>query len=266
MPFTENQGARIFWREFGGGEPLLLIQGLGYSSDMWLHIEPGLARHFRVIVFDNRGIGQSEAPPGPIRIPDMAGDAARVLDAVGVDSAFVFGLSMGGLIAQELALSHARRVRALILAATTCGGEHAVPAKQVVQDTLVSRAGLPPEASIRAMFPFIYDETTPEDRLERDVQMRLAHYPDPDVYLRQLEGIRRWRGCDRLGAIDLPAMILHGENDQLVPPANAHLLARHIEGSLLHMLPAASHVVTTDAPDEVVRLVVEFLKESSAAG
>jgi pimeloyl-ACP methyl ester carboxylesterase len=217
-------------------------------------------------VIDNRGIGKSEAPSGPILIPDMAADAAAVLDAAGIESAFVFGLSMGGFIAQELALSHPRRVRALVLGGTTCGGDHAVRAEQVVQDTLVSRAALLPEESIRAMFPYIYDPTTPDERLEADVRVRLADYPDPKVYMGQLAGIQSWQGCDRLNGIDVPTMILHGENDRLVPPANARILARHIEGSRVCMIPDASHVFTTDAPDVVVHRLVEFLLDSPEQG
>jgi pimeloyl-ACP methyl ester carboxylesterase len=261
MPFTFNEGIRIFWRESGSGEPLLLIMGLGYSSGMWHHVEADLARRFRVILFDNRGVGKSEAPPGPHLIPKMAEDAVAVLDAAGAESAFVFGLSMGGFIAQELALSYPQRVRALVLGGTTCGGPHVVRAKQEVQDTLVSRTRLPVEQSIRVMFPYIYDASAPVARIEADLAVRLADYPDPEVYLGQLEGIRQWQSCDRLCDLKLPTLILHGENDELVPPGNAELLAQHIEGSRLRLISNASHVFTTDTPDQAVRLIVDFLGE-----
>jgi 3-oxoadipate enol-lactonase len=263
MPFTVNEGARLYWRESGSGEPLLLIMGLGFSSGMWHHIESELAKRFRVIVFDNRGIGRSEAPPGPILMPDMAEDAMAVLDAAGVESAFVFGLSMGGIIAQELALQYPRRVRALILGATVCGGPHVVQAKPEVRETLIRRASMPIEQGIRVMFPYIYDVSTPAARIEADVAVRRANFPDPDVYLRQLEGILLWQSCDRLHEIVSPTLILHGENDELVPPANAHLLAQHIKQSRLCLIPNASHVFITDRPDQTVQLIVEFLREQS---
>jgi len=237
--------------------------GLGFSSRLWHHVEPALAGHFRVIAFDNRGIGKSEGPPGPQLIPDMADDAMAVLDAAGADTAFVFGLSMGGFIAQEIALRYPRRVRALVLGATTCGGAHAVSAGQEVQDTLVARVRLPPEQSIRVMFPHIYDVSTPKARIEADLALRLADYPDPEIYLGQLEGIQMWQGCDRLHEIAVPTLIMHGENDKLVPPANAHLLAEHIAGSRLCMIPGASHVFTTDVPDTAVRLIVDFVREQT---
>lgn len=261
MPFALNQGIRIHWRASGAGEPLLLIMGLGYSSEMWHHVEAGLAEHFRVIVFDNRGIGKSESAPGPHLIPDMANDAAAVLDAAGVDCAFVLGMSMGGYIAQELALSHPQRVQALVLGCTACGGAHVTSADQKVLDVLMERANMPPEQGIRAMIPYIYDSGTPKDRIEADMAVRLANYPDAETYLGQIEGVRLWNSCDRLQQLSVPTLILHGENDQLIPLANGRLLAKHIEGSELQVLDEASHIFTTDQPNRTVRWVTDFLNK-----
>src|SRR6516225_1107338 len=104
MAFVENQGARIYWDEQGDGEPVLLIMGLGYTSHMWYRSRPLLATQYRTVALDNRGVGRSDAPPGPYAISMMASDAATVLDAAEVESAYVFGVSMGGMIAQEFAL------------------------------------------------------------------------------------------------------------------------------------------------------------------
>lgn len=264
MAYALNGDVRLYWRESGSGAPLLLIMGLGYSSGMWHHVEAGLARHFRVIVFDNRGIGKSEAPDGIHAIPQMAEDARAVLDAAGVDSAFVFGLSMGGFIAQELALLYPGRVRALVLGATTCGGQHAVRASQQVQDLLVNRSSMPIEESIRVMMPFIYDARTPAARLDADFAVRLAEYPRPEVYFGQLAGIRLWQGCERLHRIQAPTLVLHGEHDELVPPENALLLKRHIVNAQMQLIRDASHVFTTDAPEETVRLISDFLRQHLA--
>jgi 3-oxoadipate enol-lactonase len=115
MPFVENKSAKLYWDEQGSGEPLLLIMGLSYPSNMWHRSRPILAERFRTIALDNRGVGQSDAPPGVYSIRLMASDAAAVLDAAGIESAHVFGVSMGGMIAQEFALQYPRRVRSLIL-------------------------------------------------------------------------------------------------------------------------------------------------------
>src|SRR5271170_2137013 len=124
LSFVENRGARIYWDEQGSGEPLLLIMGLSYPSYMWHRTRPLLAKSFRTIAFDNRGIGQSDVPEGVYPIAQMASDAAAVLDAAKVQSAHLFGLSMGGMIAQEFALQYPQRVRSLILGCTNAGGPH----------------------------------------------------------------------------------------------------------------------------------------------
>jgi pimeloyl-ACP methyl ester carboxylesterase len=259
MPYATNDGVRIHWRARGDGEPLLLIMGLGYSLDMWHHVEAGLAEHFRIILFDNRGIGKSDSTPGPHLISTMAEDAAAVLAAAGVESAFVFGISMGGFIAQELALRHPERVQALVLGCTACGGPHVVRAGPEVLDTLVERVKLPVAESVRVMFPYIYDQHTPASRIEADLAVRLANYPDAETYLGQLAGIAQWQSCDRLQQLSMPTLILHGTSDRLVPPENGQLLADHIRGSVLRLIPDASHIFFTDQPDLTVDLVSQFL-------
>jgi 3-oxoadipate enol-lactonase len=126
MPFVENKSARIYWDEQGSGEPLLLIMGLSYPSYMWHRSRSDLAKRFRTIALDNRGVGQSDAPPGVYSMALMASDAAAVLDAAGAQSTHMFGVSMRGMIAQEFALQYPNRVRSLILGCTAAGGPHAV--------------------------------------------------------------------------------------------------------------------------------------------
>jgi 3-oxoadipate enol-lactonase len=120
MPFVENQGARIYWDEQGHGTPVLLIMGLSYPSYMWHRTRPALAAHYQTVAFDNRGVGRSDVPLGPYPIALMASDAAAVLDAAGIERAHLFGVSMGGMIAQEFALQYPKRVLSLILGCTAC--------------------------------------------------------------------------------------------------------------------------------------------------
>src|SRR5271168_4351769 len=136
MPYVENQGTKIHWDEQGQGAPVLLIMGLGYASAMWHRTRPVLAQWYRTIAFDNRGVGLSDVPPGPYSIATMASDAAAVLDAAGIASAHVFGVSMGGMIAQEFALQYPQRVRSLILGCTHAGGPQAVRAEPEVLQIL----------------------------------------------------------------------------------------------------------------------------------
>src|SRR5688500_10343632 len=129
MPVVDRGDAQIWWEAEGDGEPLLLIMGLGYSADMWWRLLPELTPRFRVIRFDNRGVGRTGVPAGPYPIPTMAADALAVLDAAGESSAHVMGVSMGGFIAQEVVLSSPERVRSLILGCTATGGPEMVAAE-----------------------------------------------------------------------------------------------------------------------------------------
>jgi 3-oxoadipate enol-lactonase len=266
MPYADNDGTRIYWEERGSGEPLLLIMGLGYTLDMWHRTAPALARHYRVIVFDNRGVGQSDVPPGPYAISVMASDAAAVMDAAGVESAHVLGVSMGGMIAQELALQYPARVRSLILGCTTCGGPRAVPADPEVINTLLARATMTVEEGIHAMANYVYDKGTPTERLEEDFVIRRRTYPTSAGYIAQVQGALAWESFSRLSQIDSPTLVLHGESDRLVPPGNAKLLAEGIAGARLVMLPAASHIFMTDQPEASTRAILSFLDSNKREG
>jgi 3-oxoadipate enol-lactonase len=257
--YTTSNGARIYWEESGAGDPLLLIMGLGYTSEMWHRTRPVLSARYRTIVFDNRGVGKSDVPPGPYSIAQMAADAAAVLDAAGVERAHVFGISMGGMIAQELALSHPERVRSLVLGCTACGGRGAVSADEKVLKVVMARATMTPEEGALAMVPYIYDSSTPRERIEEDLAIRRRTYPTAAGYLGQIQAIMAWASLDRLSDIHTPTLIIHGESDQLVPPENSRILAEHIPGARLVMLARASHIFPTDRPEESHREILAFL-------
>jgi pimeloyl-ACP methyl ester carboxylesterase len=189
----------------------------------------------------------------------MAADAAAVLDAAGVESAHVFGISMGGMIAQEFAIAYPNRVRSLILGCTTCG-KGGVAAAPHVRQVLMGRAGMTPEAGAAAMAPYIYDAATPRTRVEEDLAIRRRTFPTSAGYLAQLQSTLGWSSLDRLAAIRVPTLIIHGESDQLVPPENARILASHIAGAHLVMLPEASHIFTTDQPEASIQEVLGFLE------
>jgi len=264
MAFAENQGVRIYWDDQGTGEPLLLIMGLSYPSYMWHRSRPALRERYRTIAFDNRGIGQSDVPPGTYSIALMASDAAAVLDAAGVESAHVFGVSMGGMIAQEFALQYPKRVRSLILGCTTAGGPHAVQAEPAAIQTLM-RQDMTPDESKEAIIPFIYDAATPRERIEEDMAIRMKWYPTPQGYAGQLQGILGWEAYSRIQKITSPTLIIHGETDRLIPPANAKLISGRIAGAKLVLIPHASHIFETDQPGVAHRAILEFLTTQRTA-
>jgi 3-oxoadipate enol-lactonase len=249
VPFTNSNGCRIYWEESGAGDPLLLIMGLGYSHEMWHRTRPVMAEHYRTIVCDNRGVGKSDSPPGSYPIAQMADDAAAVLNAARVERAHVYGISMGGMIAQELALNHRERVRSLILGCTACGGANAVPAQPAVMQTLMDRATMTPEEGVEAMVPFIYSASTPRARIDEDLAIRRRTFPAAAAYLAQIQGVLGWSSFDRLHNIGVPTLVLHGERDQLVPPENGRILAQKISGARLRLFERASHIYPTDEPE-----------------
>ena len=261
MPFTDSAGTRIYWTEQGHGEPLLLVMGLGYTHEMWHRTAPVLSKQFRTILFDNRGVGQSDVPPGPYAIASMADDAAAVLDAAGVERAHVFGISMGGMIAQEFALRHPQRVNKLVLGCTACGGPRAVRAASMVNNVLLNRVNLPPDQLVRAIVPFIYDEHTDPRLIDEDIEIRKRAIPTAEGYLAQLMGILSWRSDDRLANIQAPTLVIHGESDRLVPIGNGEVIAQSIPGAKWVALADASHIFTTDQPEAAHRAVLSFLAE-----
>jgi pimeloyl-ACP methyl ester carboxylesterase len=265
MAFIVNQGAKIYWDEAGQGEPLLLIMGLGYPSAAWYRTRPVLAKEYRTIAFDNRGVGQSDMPAGPYFIPLMASDAAAVLDAAGVESAHVFGISMGGMIAQEFALQYPGRVRSLILGCTSAGGPHAVRADSEATAMLMARASMTREEAAEAAVPFIYHPSTPRRLIDEDIEMRRPWFPHPNAYTAQLQGILAWEAYSRLSQINAPTLVIHGESDRLVPAGNGKLIAEKIPGAKLVMLTGASHIFPTDQPEAAIRAIREFLAERQAA-
>src|SRR5499427_1719989 len=212
MAYVENQGARIYWDEQGMGDPSLLIMGLAYPSCMWFRTRAVLSKQFRTIAFDNRGIGNSDVPPGPYPIALMASDAAAVLDASGVESAHVFGVSMGGMIAQEFALQYPKRVRSLILGCSAAGGPTAVRAEREVTNMLMARSQMTPEEAAEVAVPFIYDSATPRARIDEDIAVRRPWFARPEAYIAQLQGILAWEAYSRLSTIQVPTLVLHGES------------------------------------------------------
>jgi pimeloyl-ACP methyl ester carboxylesterase len=266
MPYVGNESVRIYWDEQGQGEPVLLIMGLGYTAHMWQRTRPRLAEHFRTIAFDNRGVGRSDAPAGPYPIALMASDAAAVLDAAEVHSAHLFGVSMGGMIAQEFALQYPTRVRSLILGCTAAGGPTAVRAEPEATQMLKARGGMTPDQAAEAVLPFIYDSQTPPERIEEDLAIRRPWLPRPDSYMAQMQGILAWEAYSRLPAIGVPTLVIHGENDRLVPAGNGKLIADRIPSAKLVLIPQASHLFLTDQSQIVHDAILNFLKAQTAGG
>jgi 3-oxoadipate enol-lactonase len=261
MPYVENDGARLYWREEGSGPPVLLIMGLSFTHDMWYRLIPALAPDYRAIVFDNRGMGRSSVPRGPYTMRRMAGDARAVLDAAGVRSAHVIGASMGGMIAQELALRHRERVRSLMLACTTSSGLFGKwPEFRYGPGKWQSRSREERERSLRSL---LYADTTPTGRIEEDLRVRCACAWCYKGFLNQFAGILMWSAYRRLPRLKLPTLVVHGDQDHLVPLENGRVLASRIPGAQFQLIRDAGHILITDQPEECIEAIRGFLKQQS---
>jgi 3-oxoadipate enol-lactonase len=250
---------RLHWEDSGGsGPPVLLIMGLGMNATGWWRTIPVLAE-FRVLSFDNRGVGRSERLPGPYTVAEMADDAVSVLDAAGVESAHVYGISLGGMIAQELALRHPSRVSALVLGATTAGGANLVPASEAVNAFVRLRAQMTAEHAVWASVPINYAPRTRRDGghlIAEDIAQRLRYPVEPEYYSAQLAAAH---GHDaHVEDIRAPTLVVHGDEDVLIPVANGERLAELIPGAELSRWPGAAHLYFTDEP-EIDRYVARWL-------
>jgi pimeloyl-ACP methyl ester carboxylesterase len=262
VPLLERpDNARISWEADGpdDGQAVLLIMGLGYPAAMWFRQVPALTERYRVIRVDNRGAGHTGDVPGaPYTVETMAADCLAVLDAAKVSSAHVVGISMGGLMAQEIALIAPERVRSLCLLATHPGIAHAVMNPEAMA-MLGNRGELTARQAAEASIPFNYAPSTPRERIEEDWAVRLPLAATNQGYVAQLTGTSQWDGHDRLGRITSPTLVLHGELDALVPPDNGRIIADRIPGAELVTVPEANHLLGTDQSEQVSKLLVSWL-------
>jgi 3-oxoadipate enol-lactonase len=265
MPFAHSGALRVYYESVGHGPAVLLILGAGMSTEAGWRTVERLAGQFRVLTFDNRDVGRSDHSLWPYLVSQMAGDAVAVLDAAGEARAHVYGFSLGGMVAQEVALRYPDRVRGLVLGATTPGGPHAIPQDPEVL-TFFGRVGaMGPEEAEWAAVPYSYGERTRRAdgrRIGEDIERRLRHPPHPLAYLHQLAAAAAHNTHGRLGNIAAPTLVVHGWQDMLQSPQNARVLADAIPGAELRLWPRAGHLYVTDEP-EADCAVARFLERHS---
>jgi pimeloyl-ACP methyl ester carboxylesterase len=250
----------IAWEATGDGHPLLLIQGLGYARWGWEPLVPTLSGQFRVISFDNRGIGGSDVPPGPYDARQMAADAVAVLDAAGAERAHLIGTSLGGMIAQELAVLYPQRVERLVLMSTTPGGADSHPIPAVTVNLIAAAPGLDPVEALQRFVDNALRPDPPPGVAARILQHRLANPQDPAGWLAQAAAGTGYDGGNRLHLIQSPTLILHGTADQVVDHRNADLLAAGIPHSQIIKVEGGGHLFFWEDPAGAAGAIIDFLE------
>lgn len=266
MPKIKVNDIELYYEASGSeGTPLVLIAGLGYPLWQWHLMVPHLEKHFRVIAFDNRGVGLSDKPAGPYTASMLAKDTVGLLDALGIDKAIVMGHSMGGFIAQAMALEYPQKVEKLILCSTNFGGPNHVP---VTPEAMAVLADVTSDPLTRFKNGLVvstapgWAERNPE-MIQKWIEWRVANPIELVHYQAQLAvglGLLPEAAAfeSKLPKVSVPTLILFGAHDKVVPPANADLLAKQIAGSQIRILPDAGHFFPLEVPEEAAQTVIQF--------
>ncbi|HVE68205.1 MAG TPA: alpha/beta fold hydrolase [Solirubrobacteraceae bacterium] len=264
MPHAEIDGRRLHYVRQGAGEPLLLIQGMSANHLHWGDDFLGLLTDFDVVAYDHRGIGHSDGTAEPFTIAELAGDAAELMDALGWESAHIMGISMGGMVAQELALRHPERVRTLTLGCTYCGGE----GSRLTDAAIVQRLGElllggRTEEALRYGFEVNVSPRFAQDpagyEMVRGIVSQLP--ASLDVLMLQLQAIAGHDTSVRLRDLSVPTLVVHGTEDQIIPADNGRLIAALVPGSRLEVFEDVGHAFWWERPQRTA----ELLREHAAA-
>jgi 3-oxoadipate enol-lactonase len=266
MPEVRSGDINLHYEVHGGsGDPLLMVMGLGGSSAGWdPALVADLARSFRTIVYDNRGTGLSEKPNIPYSLEMFAADAIALIDSLRLDRLHVFGVSMGGMIAQEIALRYGQRLQTLTLGCTTCGGKHAVPPPPESLKILTApRDGASDEELVRRAWPLGYTTSYIREHraeLEATIPRLLAHPTPAFAYKRHLEATYLLKTYDRLPEIRTPTLVVTGAQDALIPARNSEIIAQRIPNAKYHVIPDAGHAFFNEARKEFLEAFVPFVR------
>ncbi len=263
MPKILANGINIHYEIHGTGDPVVLIGGLGADTFLWFRQTPELSKAFQVIVFDNRGAGESDKPEEPYSIKMFADDTAGLLKALGIKRANIIGASLGGLIAEEFALSYPEMVNKLVLVSASFGGPNSVPTPKETLVEMMNRTGNP-ETDIRNGFKLFtsaeWQQAHPE-LVNEYVMWRVAHPQPVPAYQRQAMATPGFNAEDRVAQIAAPTLIAHGDHDRVVPVENARMLAAKIKNSNLMIFPGGGHAFTIEMADQFNAAVEQFLKK-----
>jgi pimeloyl-ACP methyl ester carboxylesterase len=263
MPWVDSGGVNIWYNFSGKGTPLLLCNGWGGSSDSWSgEMVRLLAKKHMVVLVDNRGTGRSGKPDEPYTMEQMSGDSAKVLAELGVGPAHVLGFSMGGYIAEALAIYQPEKVRSLILCATTPGVVNRISYSNEIAQELAKASDekVPKHDQVKALVYLLYPKEYVEPRLEELISEESYDANPTPVYALKCQSAATasFDAYDKLPGLKIPTLILTGGSDRLIPPENSCLLAERIPEAELHILPGLGHGFMKQATADSVDLILKF--------
>jgi 3-oxoadipate enol-lactonase len=255
----ELRGLACWWRPW-----LVLVQGMGFDRGGWGPVLRRLRRHFRLVVVDNRGTGRSSQPPGSFSVADMAKDVVAVLDAAGIRRAHVLGASLGGMVAQEIAIAYPALVSGLVLACTTPGWPSGYPMPAASVRLMAATPGMTAETALRRHTRNALSAQAVQrqpELLTRLIKLQRRHPASRETLSAQATAGARYAGGLRQARIKAPALILHGGADAVVDPRNAQLLADRIPGARLMLFAELGHLLFWEDPGAFASAVTSFLRE-----
>ena len=265
MPKIKVNDINMYYEVHGEGFPLVMIMGLSANTDWWTQdLIDNLADDFKVIIFDNRGAGKTENSNRDFSIKMLADDTVSLTNNLGIDRFYLFGISMGGMIAQEVAINYPERVEKLILGATNCGGSKQILPEQEILDILSRpRENLTPEEVIEGTIPLLYTEEFIKNNPEfiENYKRELLKTPiSPESFERQIKAIMSFNTGMKLKKISCPTLIIHGKKDVLIPYENAEILDKRIPNSKVILLEESGHSFFQPNTEIVIKSMKEFLK------
>ncbi len=265
MPEVSVNGLKLYYEIEGEGEPVVLIPGFSAGRWIWFKQTADLARNFRVVVFDPRGISASDKPEGPQTISLLADDVAHLLQTLGIESAHIVGASFGGFVAQEFALKYPAMTRKLVLCCTSFGGpNHVAPAVETLQ-ALASTKGLNSEERMRENLLLAFSPEyvrTEVEEIDRIVRLRAMNDVPEHIYLSQLQAAMSFNAEARIEEIRSPTLVLSGNADTIVPVQNSRNLAAKIPGAELRIVEGGSHTFFIEQSELFNGLITEWLSRT----
>jgi 3-oxoadipate enol-lactonase len=267
MPTIDANGQSIYYEVHGEGEPLVCIMGLAADTLAWMLQVPAFSERHKTVIFDNRDVGQSSLAAGSYEIADMAHDTLALADALDLDSFHLLGASLGGAIAQEMALAAPDRIRTLTLAVTWAAGGRWTRTLSSVWGARVrrmSREERVDELMLLSLSDAFFENAQAIATL-REMMLQNPHPQPAEAFARQLEAAGRHNAGERLGELTMPTHVIGAEYDILVPVWKSRELAALIPGSTLTVLEACPHGLNVERAEEFNRVVLDFIAERAAA-